>query len=87
MEEEGGVQPVNQVESTETSQGAVSWVITNEWDNLSSAEEAVEERRGSLHVYEALKSELNGPMELGALLEEYHEVGKEDRGETDLVEL
>ena len=51
----------------------------------------MEQRKEKLH--EALKPELSGTrgeQQLGALLEEYHEVfslGKDDRGETDMIEL
>ena len=61
-------------------------MVTDE-QNTSAAKE-VKQRRGKL--CEVLKPELDGisgEEQLGALLEEYHEVfslSKEDRGETDL---
>ena len=90
-EEVGRALPVDLVESMEASQGVVSQVGTDETENPNSAEKAMEDRKERLR--ETLKAELDGTRgeeRLGALLEEYHEVfslSKEDRGETDLIEL
>ena len=87
----GRVLPVDLVETKKTSQGAVLRVVTEEQDALSVKEEEEKQRKEKLR--EALRSELDGTPgqeQFGALLEEYHEVfslGKEDRGETDLIEL
>ena len=77
----GRVLPVDLVESEKTSQGIVS-VVTDEQNTPSVAKEEIKQRKGTLR--EVLKPELDGisgEEQLGALLEEYHEVfslNKED---------
>ena len=63
-------------------------MVTDEQNTPSVAKEEIKQRKGTLR--EVLKPELDGisgEEQLGALLEEYHEVfslSKEDGGETDL---
>ena len=89
-EDIGSILPVDLVENEEVSQGVMSRVVTNK--QPASGVEEEEKQRGE-KLREMLKKKLDGTLgqeQLGALLEEYNEVfslGKEDRGETDLIEL
>ena len=79
------------MEPEKTSEGVVLQVVTDEQNTPSVEDEGVQQRKEKL--CEALKLDLDGTPgeeQLSAVLEEYHEVfslGKEDRGETDLIEL
>ena len=89
-EEIGRVLPIDLVEPGDTSPGTVSKVTTGE-QTTTGIDYDVKQRKEKLR--DLLKSELDASPEgkqLGALLEDYHEVfsvSKEDRGETDLIEL
>ena len=85
----GRVLPVDPVESEEMSQGVVSeWLQMNKILLVLGGGKT---KKGKL--CELLKPELDGTSgeeQLDTLFEEYHEVfslSKEDRGETDLIEL
>lgn len=90
-EEIGRVLPVDLVEPEKTSEGVVLQVVTDKQNTPSVEDEGAQQ--GKEKLPEALKLDLDGTPEeeqLSAVLEEYHEVfslGKEDRGETDLIEL
>ena len=66
-------------------------MVTDEQNTPSVEDKGVQQRKEKLR--EALKLDLDGTPgeeQLSAVLEEYREVfslGKEDRGETDLIEL
>ena len=82
--------PVDVVEAEKTTPPVVSRVAACEQHALRVNEE---EKQRKERIQSVLKKELDGTPrqeQLGALLEEYHEVfslDKEDRGETELIEL
>lgn len=86
----GAVLPVDLVESGEKEPGAVARVATEE-KHMTDTEGEEEGRKEKLR--DMLHLEPNGTPEqkqLGALLEDHHDVfslAKDDRGETQLVEL
>ena len=89
-EEIGRVLPVDLVEPESIGPATVSKVTTGE-QNTTCTDPDVKQRKEKLR--DILKPELDGTPEkkqLGALLEDYHDVfslSKEDRGETNLIEL
>ncbi len=90
-EEVGRLLPVDLVRTQQEGQAVVSKVTAD--DDLDPSAQSPKDGEGERRrerLREMLSQDLTGQEQLGALLEEYHDVfslGKEDRGETDLIEL